>query len=192
MIYIYVLLLENSKYYIGKTSNPKFRIENHFDNNGAEWTKMHKPIKVLKIIPNCDNYDEDKYTLKYMDKYGIDNVRGGSYTSIILNNSIKNHLINISNNANNRCFKCGKQGHFAKDCNYDDDDYSYNDEKNNNDSDNDSDNDNDSYSDDDNDNYSDDDNDDKYSNHICFRCGRNGHYASSCYASKHIKGYNLK
>jgi cellular nucleic acid-binding protein len=190
MIYIYVLLLENSKYYIGKTSNPKFRIENHFDNNGAEWTKMHKPIKVLKIIPNCDNYDEDKYTLKYMDKYGIDNVRGGSYTSIILNNSIKNHLIKISNNANNRCFKCGKQGHFAKDCNYDDDDYSYNDEKNNNDSDND--NDNDSDNDSDNDNYSDDDNDDKYSNHICFRCGRNGHYASSCYASKHIKGYNLK
>ena len=83
----YLCKLKNSKYYIGKTTNPKFRIENHFDNNGTEWTKMHKPLKVLEIIPNCDNYDEDKYTLKYMDKYGIDNVRGGSYTSIILNNS---------------------------------------------------------------------------------------------------------
>ena len=27
---------------------------------------------------------------------------------------------------------------------------------------------------------------------ICFRCGREGHYASSCYAKKHIKGYYLK
>ena len=27
---------------------------------------------------------------------------------------------------------------------------------------------------------------------ICFRCGREGHYANSCYASKHIKGYYLK
>ena len=25
-----------------------------------------------------------------------------------------------------------------------------------------------------------------------FRCGRNGHYASSCYASKHINGYYIK
>jgi hypothetical protein len=25
----------------------------------------------------------------------------------------------------------------------------------------------------------------------CFRCGRDGHYTSSCYASKHIKGYYL-
>ena len=27
---------------------------------------------------------------------------------------------------------------------------------------------------------------------ICYRCGREGHYASTCYAKKHIKGYYLK
>ena len=26
----------------------------------------------------------------------------------------------------------------------------------------------------------------------CFRCGRYGHYASSCYSRKHINGYYLK
>ena len=26
----------------------------------------------------------------------------------------------------------------------------------------------------------------------CYRCGRQGHYASTCYAKKHIKGYYLK
>jgi hypothetical protein len=174
---IYILLLENRKYYIGKTSNPKFRIENHFENNCIEWTKIHKPIKLLKIIANTD--DEDRYTIKYMNKYGIDNVRGGSYISITLNDHVKNNLIKI----NNTCFKCGKKGHLSKDCNYDDDNYSYDDEKNNNDSDNVSDNDN-------NDN-NDSDNDEKYLNHICFKCGRKGHYASSCYASKHIKGFML-
>jgi hypothetical protein len=25
----------------------------------------------------------------------------------------------------------------------------------------------------------------------CFRCGRNSHFASSCYAKRHIKGYYL-
>ena len=25
----------------------------------------------------------------------------------------------------------------------------------------------------------------------CFRCGRDGHYANTCYAKKHIQGYIL-
>ena len=31
MIYIYVLELENKKYYVGKTTNPDFRLEQHFN-----------------------------------------------------------------------------------------------------------------------------------------------------------------
>ena len=82
MVYIYTLKLKQGKYYVGKTSHPNFRIESHFNSEGSGWTKMYNPIKILEIIPNCDDYDEDKYTKIYMDKYGIDNVRGGSYTSV--------------------------------------------------------------------------------------------------------------
>lgn len=122
MVFIYVLELENNKYYVGKTLNPYFRLENHFNNNGSQWTKLYKPIKLLELIPNCDDYDEDKYTKIYMDKYGIDNVRGGAYTTIKLNNTIKKHLIKISNSINNRCFRCGKEGHFANKCHFNDND----------------------------------------------------------------------
>ena len=51
-----------------------------------------------------------------MDKYGIDNVRGGTYTSVKLDKETKNQLEKMSNNTNNKCFKCTKYGHFAKDC----------------------------------------------------------------------------
>ena len=117
MVYIYILKLQHNKYYIGKTLNPYFRIESHFNLEGSEWTKIHNPIKLLEIIEG-DDYDEDKYTKIYMDKYGIDNVRGGSYTSVELDKETKKQLLKISNNTNNRCFKCGKEGHFAKDCYY--------------------------------------------------------------------------
>jgi hypothetical protein len=117
MLYIYVLQLQNDKYYVGKTTNPHFRFDNHFTSNGCEWTKLHKPIKILELIPNCDDYDEEKYTYKYMDKYGIDNVRGGSSSSVILDAETKKQLRKISNSINDRCFICGKtDGHFAKEC----------------------------------------------------------------------------
>uniref|UniRef100_K3X1K9 Uncharacterized protein n=1 Tax=Globisporangium ultimum (strain ATCC 200006 / CBS 805.95 / DAOM BR144) TaxID=431595 RepID=K3X1K9_GLOUD len=36
------------------------------------------------MIPDCDPFDEDKFTKKFMLEYGIDNVRGGSYSRVKL------------------------------------------------------------------------------------------------------------
>ena len=59
MVNIYVLKLEQDKYYIGKTKNPTFRLQTHFDLDGSSWTKKYKPLKVIEIIPNCDDYDKN-------------------------------------------------------------------------------------------------------------------------------------
>lgn len=116
MIYVYVLELENNKYYVGRTTNPYFRIEKHFNSNGSTWTKKYKPIKILEIISDCDNYDEEKYTMKYMEKYGINNVRGGSFCEIKLSDNNIVTLNQIMNSVLDKCYICGNNGHFAKQC----------------------------------------------------------------------------
>jgi hypothetical protein len=116
MIFIYVLKLENNKYYIGKSTNPKSRIHKHFSNNGSVWTKIHKPIKVIEIISNCDIYDEDKITLKYMDKYGIKNVRGGYFCQPSLTSIQLHFLIQLLRSINDKCLCCGSNDHFVNQC----------------------------------------------------------------------------
>ena len=50
MVYIYILKLKSNKYYIGKTFNPKFRLDSHFNTNGSTWTKKYKPINMVWIM----------------------------------------------------------------------------------------------------------------------------------------------
>lgn len=115
MVFIYVLQLKEEKWYIGKTESSKFRIDTHFDSKGSGFTKKYPPEEIYQIIPECDKYDEDKYVKKYMDKYGIDNVRGGSYSRLELTEEEKKSIQKELWGANDLCFLCGGD-HFVKDC----------------------------------------------------------------------------
>lgn len=114
---LYILKCKNNKYYVGTTKQDvKKRLTQHMKGSGAAWTKKHKPLWVEKEIENCDVYDEDKWTKIYMDKHGIENVRGGSYSQIELSRSTIKILEREVNHANNKCLNCGKNDHYIKQC----------------------------------------------------------------------------
>ena len=206
---IYVLRLEGGRYYIGKTDNVVKRYQQHLSGNGSVWTKKYKPVSLENTIENVSSFEEDKITKEYMSKYGIDKVRGGSYVEVELSKFHTDALKMEIWGAKDLCTQCGRKGHWVKDC-YANKDASgnrieYEDgadswgceycdrtfttafgcgiheksckEKNCKER-------------------------NKKSHFVqqpttakkegaCYRCGRAGHYASDCYASRHKKGYEL-
>jgi len=115
---LYVLKLIKNKYYVGITrKNVLDRLNQHKNGIGAEWTKIYKPISIIESFEINNIFEEDKYTKMYMNKFGIENVRGGSYAKINLEEyqqkTLKLELMSV----NQLCYKCGKTGHFACNCN---------------------------------------------------------------------------
>ena len=82
MVFIYVLKCQNNKYYVGKTENPDYRLESHFSEGGSAWTKKYQPLQLYQLIPDQTDHDEQRVTQEYMEKYGIQNVRGGPWCKI--------------------------------------------------------------------------------------------------------------
>jgi predicted GIY-YIG superfamily endonuclease len=114
MVFVYALQLEKGKYYIGKTDYPCISFNKICNNLYSKWIKLYKPIKLFMLIPFCTDYDEDKYVKIFMKKYGINNVRGGSFCSLQLTDFTIASLEKLLNN--NKCFICIND-HSATNCN---------------------------------------------------------------------------
>jgi cellular nucleic acid-binding protein len=181
---LYVLKLQKGKYYVGKTQDVMKRYKEHQDGKGSSWTSKYPPISLLESRPIISVHDENNTTKDYMKKYGVEQVRGGSYSQIKLDDNIISLLLNEINGNTDKCFKCGLAGHFAKFCkNKEEKEEVWCCD------------------------YCDREFNSKFGCMIhekvcctkeespmmgnCYRCGRQGHYSPDCYASRHIRGYKI-
>lgn len=161
MSHVYVLRLRGGRYYVGRTNNITQRYQQHIAGAGAAWTRRHRPVSVERVIENVVSpFEEDKVTKEYMSLHGIDNVRGGSYITVELDDLQKFVLNKEIRMSQGLCARCGRKGHFIKDCwaakDVDGNEFSSEEEED----------------------------DDQH----CYRCGRIGHFIKDCWASTDVYG----
>lgn len=201
---IYALKLQGGKYYVGKSSDVIGRFQQHMNGQGSSWTKKYKPMSLVESKEGVSPLMEDMVTKEYMAKYGIENVRGGSYVMEELSEFHIEALKMELWGAKDCCTQCGRKGHWIKDCHaktdvsgnaivYESDEEDEEDEWGCE--------------------YCDrtfttafgcgvHEKSCKQKNSrqtvqkskpsgACYRCGHTGHYSPDCYASRHKNGYEL-
>jgi len=116
MTILYVLRLANHKWYIGKSNAWLKRWEAHVSGNGPVWTQMHPPIDVAEVWTMTSKYDEQNKTIEYMGKYGIDNVRGGPFSTLTINYEERRIINRLFCDAEDLCFRCQSSMHKSHEC----------------------------------------------------------------------------
>ena len=119
--YVYVLKLEEGKFYVGKSKDVDARLRAH--RKGAQewaWTAKYKPVPGDDAIFYRDvvqhNTHEDAMTKEMMSKYGIETVRGGTYSQVKLPQHQERTLNDEKCTWEDRCFVCMKKGHMSRFC----------------------------------------------------------------------------
>lgn len=134
MVNIYVLELQGNKYYVGKTNHTFQRFNQHKSGSGAKWTQKHKVKDLFAFHKDMKDTDENKITIQMMKKYGVRNVRGGSWTKVNMTEAeikrlekrisargkrrSKSSSTKKTTRANKRisCTRCGRISHTVEKC----------------------------------------------------------------------------
>lgn len=81
---VYLLQLQGGRKYVGVSQDPEKALQSHKE-SGCAWTQLYPPESIEAVHSPVNESDVDQYVLHYMNRYGIQNVRGGSWSTVLLN-----------------------------------------------------------------------------------------------------------
>ena len=101
MKYIYLIELKSNKYFVELSNKIINDLKKDFYRFNYPWTRKYEPVKIIEIImiEDCDIDKLDEFVEKYMSIYGMENVRGGKYDSIILENENETLKLKLIDNS---------------------------------------------------------------------------------------------
>lgn len=102
---LYVLLLEDKKYFVYYTLTDIHEVVLLECQLLNSFVRKYNPINIVEQKSYVEIEDIDKYVKKYMNLFGIDNVRGGSYSNEFLEDykikTLQSELDFLKNHENN-------------------------------------------------------------------------------------------
>jgi len=120
---IYALACKDGYRYVGSTCNLDERLRQHQVGEASAWTRKHPAMELEyhsylpPATPDEELYlQEDFWTKSLMLEYGIEKVRGGSYTAVTLSEHQLETLQLELRHAKGECFNCGSSEHFSSEC----------------------------------------------------------------------------
>ena len=124
MVNIYILQLEDGKYYVGKTDHTIQRFNQHNDGKGAKWTKKYPMIDLYDFHRNMADSDENRITMQMIRQFGAENVRGGSWTKVHMTQAelrsldarAKKGRYSRAMPKRRFCNRCGRSSHTDRSC----------------------------------------------------------------------------
>ena len=90
---LFVIKCQEEKYYLGLSNNFVSVFFKHLENfENVDWMNIYKPIELVYIEQFFNIEMLNNCVIRYMEYYGIENVRGGDYSNTILNLSQYNEI----------------------------------------------------------------------------------------------------
>jgi hypothetical protein len=114
---VYVLLVQNNEFYVGKSTDIEARIEQHINGEGCSF--IQEVVKrVYTQTPCMRDWEswERAETLHWMHLHGISKVRGWMFTTPKLTTNQKKDAFRQICEKYDYCRTCGQPGHFMTDC----------------------------------------------------------------------------
>ncbi len=113
---VYVLKLENEKFYVGFSRNVSQRIITHINGtSGVQWVQDNKPLSIIDVYKGTPLMEQSR-TEELMCEFGIANVRGGALTAQELPAEHVSYLNKKFESWHEACFSCGQKGHYSRNC----------------------------------------------------------------------------